>query len=354
MDMEQLLGRTLKFSSIIFLVITLASCVSTQTLTIEIPQPASKELPAGIQSLTLVNRTVDSRYQDLEADSLQNIFYRKQFKLDTTIYDLQAVDTTLKALGELLFESGRYDYVIPVERFLDFNRNSSLPYEMSWDEVKELCKTYNTDAVLSMDYYKTSVSTNFGNETFYDPVSDNYVEALVAQMKVNYEVMFRIYDPAGEKVLVREFMRDTLIWEDADASIRELFRGFTPVKQALAEAGIAAALDFSDKISTRWRTEHRSYFSSGSDEMEHGAGLAKNGEWEAAIATWQELEKNTDSKSEKSKAQFNIAVGYEILGDINQAVSWALKSYETMFRPQTYTYLEMLKKRKNELNNLKP
>ncbi len=352
--MGQKFERKLKFSSIIILAIVFASCVTTQTLTIEIPQPAKEELPANIQSLTLVNRTVDNRYQNLEADSLQNIFYLQQFNLDTTIYDLQAVDTTLKALGELLYESGRYDYVIPVERFIDFRKNSFLSYEMSWDEVRELCETYNTDAVLSMDYYRTRVSANYGRETFYDPVSDDFVEASSAQMNVNYEIMFRIYEPKQEKVLVRELLRDTLIWEDADINARQLFSHFTPVKQALTEAGIAAALDFSDKISTRWRQESRSYFSSGSDQMEHGAALAKDGEWEAAIAAWQELEKTSGSKSEKSKVQFNIAVGYEILGNIDEAVSWALKSYETMYRPQTYTYLEMLRQRKDELKNLKP
>ncbi|QGY46684.1 hypothetical protein GM418_24395 [Maribellus comscasis] len=352
--MEQQLKRALKFISIIIFAVTFVSCVTTQNLTIEIPQPGSKELPANIRSLTIVNRTMDDQYQNLESDSLQNIFFRKQFNLDTTIYDLQAVDTTMKALGELLFESGRYDYVIPVDRFLDFRKNSFLSYEMSWEEVKNLCKTYNTDAVLSMDYYKTTLETDYGRETFYDPVSDNYFEASAAQMQINYEVMFRVYDPEQEKVIMREFLRDTLIWEDADINARQLFGHFTPVKQALTEAGIAIALDLSDKISTQWRSERRTYFSSGPDELEHGASLAKNGEWEAAVAVWQELENSSDSKSIKSKAQFNIAVAYEILGDIDQAVAWAVKSYETMFRSQTYTYLETLQKRKNELKKLKP
>ncbi len=343
--MEQVLKKTL----FILLAIIFASCVTTQTLTIEVPQPAEKELPPNIKSLLLVNRTVDNKYQDLTTDSLQMIFYGKQFNLDTVIYDLQAVDTTLKALGELLYESERYDYVIPADRFLNLRENTFLGYEMTWDEVKGLCETYNTDAVLSMDFYKTGVQTAYSRETFYDPFSDNYYRGSVAQMQVNYMAMFRIYEPGDEKVLVREFIRDTLIWEGADIDARQLFGHFTPVKQALSEAGIAAALDFSDKIATGWRQEQRSYFSSGPDELKRGAGLAKSGDWGAAIAEWKKFETNTGSKSLKSKASFNIAVGYEILGNLDQAVSWALKSYETMYRQQTYAYLETLKKRKKEL-----
>ncbi len=352
--MEQILRGALKYSLVALFAGIFASCVTTQSLTIEIPEKASKELPATIQSLTLVNRTVDNNYQNLESDSLQKVFYQKNFDLDTTIYDLQAVDTTLKVLGELLFESGRYDYVIPVDRFLDFRRNSFLSYEMDWDEVKELCETYKTDAVLSMDYYKTTVNTDYNRETYYEPLSDNIITAAVAEMNINYEIMFRIYDPVQEKVLLRELVRDTLYWEDVDLSPSRLFADFTTVKQALSEAGIAAALDFSDMISTQWRRESRKYFSSGPSDLEHGANLAKNGEWEAAIAVWKELEERSESKSIKSKIQYNIALGYEILGDIDQAISWGVKSYETMFRQQTYYYLETLQKRKNEIKSQTP
>ncbi len=350
--MEQIILKTGKFISYLFFAVLTFSCTTTHSLLIEIPQPASKNLPENIQSLLLVNRTLDENYQDYNSDSLQNIFYRKQFNLDTVIYDKQAVDTTLKALGELLYESGRYDFVIPVDRFLDFKKNSFLSYEMSWDKVKELCEQYQTDAVLSIDHYKTEVETSFNRETFYNPMSDEYVDALLAQMQVRYEVMFRIYDPVNEKVILREFERDTLFWEDADATTRDLFRRFTPVKQALNEAGIAIAIDFSEKIGTNWHQEQRSYFTKGNQVFEQAADLSSNGEWQQSIALWEQVAESSKSKVEKSKAEYNIAVGYEILGNLDQAVAWALKSYETMYRPLTYDYLEKLQKRKDELKKL--
>jgi len=94
------------------------SCVQTRSLTIDIPFPASRELPQQIQSLTLVSQAVNDQFDDLTADSLQKIFYNKNFRLDTVLYDYHMADTTLKALGELLFESGRYIYAIPETRFI--------------------------------------------------------------------------------------------------------------------------------------------------------------------------------------------------------------------------------------------
>ncbi|HKI90463.1 MAG TPA: DUF6340 family protein, partial [Draconibacterium sp.] len=209
------------------------SCSTMRTIVIEIPQSSSKELPANIQSLTLVNRTVDDQYTDLKADSLQKIFYKAQFNLDTIVYDLQSVDTTLQALGELLFESGRYDFVIPQNRFLPFQRNAFLTAPMPWPEVKQLCKTYNTDAVLSLDHFKTRIITKYDRESFYNPMENDYYPAYVAGMKIEYEALFRVYDPSQEKIVSNEFIRDTLVWQDADVSMRELFSRFTPVKQAL-------------------------------------------------------------------------------------------------------------------------
>jgi hypothetical protein len=340
-------------STTVLLLIISVSCISTKTITIEIPQQGKKELPVDIQSLTLVNRSVDDSYTDLDADSLQRIFYKQNFKLDTIVKDIQSVDTTLKALGELLFESGRYDFVIPENRFLEFQRNSFLSMEMPMEEVKDLCETYNTDAVLSLDHFKTRVITHYSKDSFFDQLINGFSSYSYAEMTIIYEALFRIYDPVQEKVLLREFMRDTILWEDAQRTTSTLFNGFTPVKSALSEAGIAVALDFSDMISTNWEESRRSFFYKGDSELKHGAQLVENDEWESAIAIWKDLAEKSKSKSTRSKAEFNIATGYELQGNLNEAITWALKSYHTMYRPLTYNYLEVLKRRKNELKKQK-
>jgi len=332
-----------------FVVITFFSCISTQSLLIEIPKQGKNELPDSIQSLLLVARMVDDSYNDLKSDSLQRLFYKQNFDCDTVIKDIQSVDTLLKAMGDLLFESGRYDVVIPENRFLPFERNSFLTYEMPWPEVRELCEIYNTDALLSIDHFKTRVITSYDKDTYYSPVDGQFYAYSTADIKIAYEAVLRVYEPAAEKVLVRKIMRDTIFWDDAGPTATELFQHFTPVKQALTETGIAVALDFTDEISTTWTQEKRTIFYKGDSKLKQAAGIVNAGEWEQAMVIWKDIAEKTNSKSLKSKAEMNIAVGYEIQGNLDEAISWALKSYETMFRTNTYTYLEILKSRKNEL-----
>jgi tetratricopeptide (TPR) repeat protein len=348
---NHLFGKITISASVFLLIFISFSCISTKPLYIEIPQKSKKELPENIQSLLLVARVVDDRYTNLETDSLQKIFYHQQFDYDTIINDIQSVDTTLKALGELLFESGRYDFVIPENRFLEFEKNAFITKEMQWDEVKMLCDTFGTDAILSLDYFKTRVSTTYEKENYFEPGSNSFYTVAQAQMKVAYDALFRVYDPGRERIIMREFLRDTIIWEDEDSSTNLLFDRFTPVKNALTEAGIAIALDLSEEISTKWYQEKRSYFATGDSNMKQAARLLNTGNWEPAIALWKETVEKGKSKSLKSKAEFNIALGYELKGDLDAAIEWGLKSYETMYRTHTYNYLEILKRRKNDLNN---
>lgn len=347
--MKKYLGNTIKSGMVLLLALLAFSCISTRTLVIDIPQPAASELPATIQSLTLVTQTVDEKYTNLEPDSLQKIFYEQRFNLDTVIYDFQAADTTLKALGELLFESGRYDYVIPEDRFLEAPGTSLLAREIPWEKVNDLCEIFETDAVLSLDHLKTRVITSFDNESFFDPFQGGFNSAARAGMKIQYEALFRVYDPFQEKILLRQFITDTLYWEDADVSARSLFSRFTPVKQALTETGIVMALELTDKIAVRWRPERRTLFVKGNSEFRQANQIANEGDWLTAVEKWKEIAAKAGSKTLKSKAELNIALGYEILGNIDLAIQWALNSYNTMYRPLTYDYLETLKRRKNEL-----
>lgn len=327
------------------------SCNSTKSLLVEIPQPSRKELPANIQSLTIVTQTVNYKYNNTPADTLQKLFYKQNFNLDTVIYDKKVMDTTMIALGELLFESGRYDFVIPENRYIPRTESQTFSIEMSWDVVKEICELYNTDAVLSIDHMTTRVITDLQRESFFNPYDNNFYSGARAEMKVLYDALFRVYDPQTERVLVREYISDTLIWEDSNSSVRGLFENFTPVKQALYEAGIALALDFSDKISVIWEMQRRNYFHKGNSNFEKANQFVNSGNWSAAVDIWKEVAENTGSKSLKSKAEYNIAVGYEMTGDLNRAIKWAVQSYETMYRTQTYDYLLKLRERKNELKN---
>lgn len=334
---------------VVFFLAVVYSCSPVYYLQIQTGIPGEKDLPPAIQSLTLVNRTVDSLYRDHIRDTLQHQFYKQQFKLDTVLYDLTSVDTVLRALGELMYESGRYDIVIPEDRFLPHKKNAFISEPMPWDQVEEVCQTFETDAVLALDYFKTSISTNYDSETMYNHLDDNYFRAYMAVMAIQYEALFRVYDPQQKKIVDQTIIKDTLWWDDTDVSTRALFQRLTSVKDALVESGIAIALDYSGKICPSWRNDRRKYFHKGNALFEEAHASVRENNWEEALRIWLMVAEKANGKALRSKAEYNVALAYEMLGDINQAIQWGIKSYETYYRPLTVEYLNVLKYRRQEV-----
>jgi hypothetical protein len=337
-----------KLISAVFIVLTaLGACKPVSFLTVDLTDPPKEGMPAEIQSLTLVNRAVDKRFTDDPRDSVQLRFYESQFNLDTVIYDIKAADTLMQALGNLLYESGRFDVVIPQNRFLTKDTLNPYSEQMSWEVADDLTKRFNTDAVLSLDFFKTGISTVFGTKK--DIRWDNLAgyTYYAANMRISYTANFRLYYPRNKDLLISYFLMDTLEWKGEDLVLKSLFKDMTKVKDALTETGIAAAMDLSKKIAPCWKSYSRVYFSKGNDVLRQTSILIQKDDWETAMSMWLEKLENTKSKSLKSKLEFNIALGYEMQGEINEAIRWGGKSYNSFYRTVTYNYLKTLKERKS-------
>lgn len=321
------------------------SCkTSFVSLKIENYKPAKEELPTDIQSLTLMNRSMNSQFSNFREDSLQNYFYRNNFQLSKIILDSMACDTTLKALAALMFESGRYDVVIPVER----NFKRSLPFyqvpdTLSENEVDRLCKEYDTDGLMVLDRFSTKVMADYSatQERQYgmDPSTAYY-----ATLDLNYYALFRIYR-AGQAGIAKTIeINDTIYWENAAYTAEQLFGGLPTVKQALISAGIKVALDVDDRVSPEWVPADRGYFTFDS-KNDKGQQYMQNDSIAGAEEYWSALTQSKDKRI-RSKAEFNMALASELNGKLDSAIQWGVKSYYTMYRHQTEAYLKKLQARK--------
>jgi len=320
--------------------IALSSCKSNfAVLTIENSRPSTMELPADIQSITLMNRSINSQFENYQEDSLQLYFYRKGFQLSKIVLDSTASDTTIRALADLLFDSGRYDVVVPLER--------NLPKELSYEQlpdtlnpvlVKKICSDYNTDALMVLERFYTKVMADYLHEKA--GINDYHY----ASVDVKYNACFRIYKP-GKKTLFQEIeLSDTINWESSDYTQVRLFGRLPSIKQALINAGIKIALEVDGKLSPTWTTEKRGYFLI-NPKNDRGQQLMNENNYDEASKYWSEIAQSTNKKI-RSKAEFNLALMSELSGDIDGALEWGLKSFYSYYRYQTESYLKKLKFRK--------
>lgn len=343
--------RNIKAHRLIFIFVVgvaAVSCKSNYALfTIENIKHAKEELSPDIQSITLMNRSMNGQFQNYREDSLQMYFYRKGYQLSKIVLDSAAADTTIRALAALMFESGRYDVVIPVNR--NFERDLSyevLPDTLRREQVSDICNNFKTDALMVLERFSTKTMTDFSEEKYFD-ASTGYVNLYNATLDLKYNAFFRVYKP-GVKTLVKEIeLTDTIYWESSDTSLERLFGKLPTVKQALINAGIKVALDVDGRLSPTWAPEKRGYFLFQA-KNDPGKKAVNESDFAKAAQYWAEMAQSTDKKV-RSKAEYNLALINELNGDIDKAIEYGLKSFYTYYRFQTEIYLKKLEARKVEL-----
>ncbi len=341
--------QTFIFSWIVFIFIALTSCSSYKIITIENQHPAKVSIPESIQSLTLMNRSMSPEYRNFQKDSLQNYFYKRGFQISSNVLDSLASDTCIQVLGDLLYESGRFDIVIPVDRNLDheskFFRIEPL---LSQDSVASICKTYNTDALLVLERMITQVNTGVsGNVREVLKNGDINYDNYTATIDIFYNTYFRLYDPQQKELVAQYVVSDSIFWDTTDINFEGLFSNLTPIKQALIETGIKIALDLDDKISPKWVKQNRGFFVLNKKDKKEQELISAN-EWNSLAEIWQQLTQSKN-KNIKSKAEHNMALACELEGQIDEAISWLEQSIRTKYSVQSDVYIKQLVARQKEL-----
>lgn len=326
----------------ILLLLTLSACSKTyRNLLIETSHPSAQMLPKHIKSLTLIDRASTADFTSYEEQQMQQYFFDNNFQVSTVVLDSLAADTTLKALGQLLYDSEIYDVVIPQERYYAHqNKYYEMPAPMNWDTVAQICFDYQTDAVLALERYYNKIFTDY---TLYE---GNFG---VATINSAYQVVANIYDPSKQEISQQVVIADTIVWQEGGASAEEVFANLPSIHASVKQTAIQAALDIDARIAPQWRQENRIFFLLDKEDADgsHVISLATHQDWDKLYAYWLNLEKSK-AKSVQSKAQFNLALACEMQGNIAEAIGWVEKSLNTKYMQQSRNYLNILLKRKSE------
>ena len=330
---------------LIFTFCIISAYPQLRSFRVEIPYPPPIAISDSIQSLTLLNRSVTHEFENYDERELQIEFYKKNFSDDMILLDSVAADSTIKSLGIFLFESERFDIVIPTYNSVFRTETyTSTPEPFDWAFVNEMCSTYQTDALAVLENIAIRTVTNYNTAidsySFMIPQEYHY-----ASMDFYSRSHWRIYYPETETIIVDiQMNHDTIYWDYFDYSLSDLFKGLPSVKSATIETSVKTAYDFSQKITPQWKSENRYYYVIRNKNIDKSVEMAATGNWQEALDNWLQYAES-GNRFRRSKTQLNIALAYEMVGDLNSAIQWAQKSSETYYRSISNHYLKELLKR---------
>ena len=302
--------------ALIFILI-LSSCSGIKYLTVETREPAQITLPHNVLRVAVVNNVVQQP-DKIGHNSVtlgSTVVNRAEASADSvSIFYTEALSQFIN--DENYFQRVTY-YNDQIRNDNDFFQEILLDPE----KMNKIRKETGADAIISLDrlIIETTKKEHFKQQGY------SYSEMTG---KINSTI--RVYMPTMEGKIPRVQFTDSLHWagfdiQDGKAYSQEMLPSR---EEAMKSLVITAAEKMTYVFAPHWERQDRWYYTSASKLMREGEAFAKGAEWLKAIAKWEEYYNNTSerNKTNKAKAANNIALAYEMLGEMGEALKWATEA----------------------------
>ena len=222
--------------------------------------------------------------------------------------------------------------------------------------MNEIRKETGADAIISLDRL---IAETIKKEHFKQ---QGYTYSELTG-KINSTI--RVYLPTMEGKIPRVLFTDSLHWvgfdiQDGRAYSHEMLPSREEAMKSLA---VKAAEKMTYVFAPHWERQDRWYYTSASKLMREGETFVKGAEWLKAIEKWEEYFNHSSNRNKvnKAKAANNIALAYEMLGDMTEAYKWATEANNlfvestapnSLERRRSLLYKNEIERRNNTLNSI--
>lgn len=310
--------------SLFALVIIITLC-SMAWVRINILKPALIVLPDHIQNIAIVDRSIQVETSETKMEELLTGELFEQ--------DEQAVRHTIDGTIDVCAEFNLYHLIRTSERIKGGGTKSTFPEPMNWNQVSELCKKHKAEALLAVEIFDSDFiianPVSIARQVLEGRALTGSGFHVTAVAVINYGV--RLYDPSDSIILDEYHVTHRLNYEGTGATPQDAFNHLLNKIEAINQTSYEAGRFYGERISPSYYTVVREFYSrpKRNDDLYMGVRKSEVADWKGAIESWKLA--LSAKRRIAGRAAFNIAVAYEVLGDLEKAKEWAAKSY-TDFR----------------------
>lgn len=299
------------FYRIVFIVLTaaLSSCTNTLYTSIEVLKPARVTFPKSVNSVLIVN---NAPIQPENLGHKTELFNQNPQNpaIKTDSLGIFCVSSFAETLAEKDFFN-RVETSPINQNNLDFKLS---PQPMTMEKATELCKNYNTDAVISLN----RILVNDLQAELFNETKNTYISFLEAK----YDLHWTIYVPENTR-MGSITTRDTLYWESEAFNRKKAIAGLPDRQNALIDGAILSGESSVNHFIPKWEKVDRYFFNFNSGMYKKGIDKIYYQSWEDAIQIFDSLYLITRNDYKKMKLANNLSVLYEMKGQIDKAIEFA-------------------------------
>lgn len=340
--------QKVKFIFIAVGAVFFTSCSNLLYTTLDVLRPAKVVFAPEANNLLIVNNTVNQ----------PSNFGHKNTLLNTSPQNIKIPTDSLSifCLGALTEDLDGKDFFSSIDLIpatINHNNNFFKSGELDQDSVKSLCSSHRTNVILSLD--KIKVNDNLSE--FYLPGNSSFYTTLELQ----FETTWSIHYPDKPNITPIQF-NDTIIWDSESYYRKKAMSDMPNRTNALIDGALNVGHKSVNRFVPYWEKVDRYFFNTSNKYMKQAMDSVYVKNWKSAITLWGKTLDNSSSPKLKAQASNNIAIGYEITGEIDKALEYATRSYY-LFGQMTILdynsllymqdYMNELNQRKNEIVILK-
>ena len=340
--------NNLKDFILIFGVVFFTSCTGLLYTTLDVLRPAKVAFATDANDLLIVNNTV---IQPREYGHKTTLLY------ETPKNVLVKTDSlAIFCLGALTEDLEGKDFFSSIQ-LIPATLNKGTKFfgtsKLSTSKIKELCSANHANAILSLDKIKVidKLTENYMNE------SSTYVSTLVLNFETNWSIHY-----LNNPEVTSEQFTDTVFWESESYYRKKAMSDLPDRNDALVDGALNIGHKSVNRFVPYWDKVDRYFFDPNIKLMKQGMDSVYVKNWKSAIQLWETEYNKTNNARLQAQAANNIAIGYEITGNLDKALDYAAKSfyslskmtivdYESVIRLSDY--IQELSQRKKELDILK-
>ena len=311
-------------------ILLLAGCSPVKYIETETLEPAEIAIPHKINSAVLILNKPSSSFKRIDTEDF------KGYLLEEIKY----------GIADVLNNSPRInsnDIVVPeYEEVKHLIKKDTL----TWLDMKAITDTFNVDALIYMDRF--ALKSSLKDEMVVD--HGNLLYKLTFTIVSNTH--WRIHYPYQNLQIDDHSYSEKFVWEAYDYSKDEAIARLPEYEKTYREAAYWTGYDYGKRIFPTWKRTARSYYVSGTEEFRKASAKVDSSKYEEAIELWKKNLNHTDAEL-VSRAAYNIAFAFEMLGKIDMALKWARKSNEIKAKRRTIQYINKLEERRKSTSRLR-
>lgn len=335
--------------SFIFSGIIISSCSSTNSLTLSVTQAPPVHVSSKIKSIGIIDRSLPSE-KDKAMDKIDKILTAEGKNLDKD----GAHEAVLGLFSELN-NTNRFSEIKMIDS-LDLRSPGVgiFPSALSSEQIEQICRDNNVDAIFTLSFYDTDAQVDYkAIPVEIDGPMGIKIPAIEHQATIITEIKtgWRIYDQINKTIADEYMVNDQVVSSGS---------GINPINAVQAIIGRkAAVMEISKDIGQNYALRiipynirvSRDYYVRGTDNFKIAKRRAQTGNWDGAAELWN-IEVNNPKGKVAGRACYNMAIINEINGDLDTAIEWASKSYTDYNNKLALKYVNILKNRVRENEEL--